>query len=118
MYEWGYGDLHIHCTSRLRVGLWVRSYNALMWSEANICVNGCSLLWYSKGLDLNGSIMCYTSMMICDDFCRLYLWFLYGVRWYIASSITRGLLERLTSKRKDRSANVKKAQRKVTTKMT
>ena len=44
MIALGYGDSHIHCTSRPRVGLWVGAYRALMWSEVRICASWGSLL--------------------------------------------------------------------------
>ena len=46
-YVWGYGASHIHYTSRLRVGLWVRDYNALMCSEVRLVqldVTYCNML--------------------------------------------------------------------------
>ena len=36
-YVWGYGDSPIHCTSRLRLRSWVRSYTDLCQWSKNIC---------------------------------------------------------------------------------
>ena len=39
-YVRGYGTLHVHCTSRHRLGLWVRSCDAYMkWSPSVLLLN-------------------------------------------------------------------------------
>ena len=64
-YVLGYGDSHMHCTSRPRIGLWVRAYRPLLWSKVRICASWCSLLKYASSVGLNVSLRYYTSMMVC-----------------------------------------------------
>ena len=69
-YVWGYGALHLHCTSRLRLGAWVRSYKVQCEVKISICA-------YWLGVHCN-VLLVFAWIWLC---CTILLW------WYALSCV-------------------------------